>query len=68
MLLVAALSACSGSSAAPEREPTPAPSPLPSTPSRDQPVDTTTSTGGLDVRYLDDDGAVKTVKVRSFPR
>lgn len=83
MLLVAALSACSGSDASPPPEVTSAPSTGPSGPTGNPSTEvpstripsTTTapttakgSTGGLDVRYLDEDGGVKTIKVRDFRR
>ena len=64
--LAAMLAGC-----ADDPEPTPEPTPSPTAPpSAEVPAPELGSIGGegLDIRYLDSDGKIKTLKVKDFPR
>jgi hypothetical protein len=64
--LTAMLAGC-----ADDAEPTPDPTPSPTAPPSAEvpPLDPAAMGGeGLDIRYLDSDGKIKTLKVKDFPR
>ena len=61
LVATATLAGCANDSV-PEAPPTPSPSPSA------LPISVPAGADGLDVRYLDKDGQVKTLRVKDFPR